>query len=468
MVAVGALLLGVALPAMAQQQTPTVTFNGEMRTIGFVSDNVSDYTDTQNNTNRDSNSFYLQRFRLFTKVESADKKANAVWGLEIGDITWGTGGGSNGAEFGGTGSRVGNGAGGELGNDGVNVETKRLYLQFEVPFVPGARITAGIQGVSFLESSYINVFGDDASAIKVNWKLDPIDIEFYTVKLEENSRVKAGDDNDMYVAKIGVNLTADTRITVEGMVIDQNCFSTVSGACGTPANISFGDNFWVGATARTKVAGISLDGTAVYGQRQLCAAAAGTSATGAPTTVCNAAGNTFEESGWAFNATARMPIGPLTTTFSGFYTSGDSTRTPGSASNGLLTKDSDMFPLPVKGDSWSGPLYIAESITGVEYLANFGNGSPNDEAPSGLWGVGGAVVFSVLPNLSIGGGVAYIGTSDAAANPPAGFGDNAVEIDGGAEYQLNPNINIRGLATYVIPDKGDEAWSLGTRLVFSF
>ena len=49
--------------------------------------------------NRDSNSFYFQRWRLFTNVESADKKAKAVWGLEVGDITWGTGGGASGGEY---------------------------------------------------------------------------------------------------------------------------------------------------------------------------------------------------------------------------------------------------------------------------------------------------------------------------------------------------------------------------------
>jgi hypothetical protein len=460
MVAV-ALLLGVALPAMAQPQTPVVSFSGEMRTIGFRSDNVSDYTDTKNGQNRDENAFYLQRFRLFTKITSADKKANAVWGLEIGDITWGTGGGSSAAEFGGSSSRVGNGAGGELGADGVNVETKRLYLQFDVPYVPGAMITTGIQGVGFLEDSWGPVFGDDAAAIKVNWKVDPIDVEFYTVKLEENSRVKNGDDNDMYVVRIGLNLTKDTRVTVEGMIVDQNCFSTVAGACGTPADTSFGDNFWVGATARTMIGTVALDGAVVYGQRHLCAAVPNPAA---PGTICSPTGNTFEESGWGLNAAARVPFGPLNTTWAGFYTSGDDTRAPGVASNGTLTKKSDKFPVPVKGDSWLGPQYIAESITGVGTLAAFGNGSPSDEDPSGLWGVGGAVIYSLTPSFSLGGGVTYVGTSDAAA----AFGDNAVEIDGGAEWQVNPNINLRGLATYVIPDKGDDAWSLGTRLVFSF
>src|SRR4029453_18652828 len=108
-----------------------------------------------NGANRDSQSFYFQRWRLWTNVESADKKAKAVWGLEVGDITWGTGGGASGGEDRGCAGRapfvpavtvavptapgapvnpatatvtqpganvrVGNGAGGCLGADGVAV-----------------------------------------------------------------------------------------------------------------------------------------------------------------------------------------------------------------------------------------------------------------------------------------------------------------------------------------------------------
>jgi hypothetical protein len=86
----GVLILGSALAAHAQ--APTVSFGGQMRVYGFVMDNVSDFKDSQGGGSRDSNSFYFQRWRLWTNVESADKKAKAVWGLEVGDITWGNGG----------------------------------------------------------------------------------------------------------------------------------------------------------------------------------------------------------------------------------------------------------------------------------------------------------------------------------------------------------------------------------------
>ena len=94
----GVLILGSALAAHAQ--APTVSFGGQMRVYGFAFNNITDFTDSgPNGANRDSQSFYFQRWRLWTNVESADKKAKAVWGLEVGDITWGTGGGASGGEY---------------------------------------------------------------------------------------------------------------------------------------------------------------------------------------------------------------------------------------------------------------------------------------------------------------------------------------------------------------------------------
>ena len=93
----GVLVLGSALAAHAQ--APTVSFGGQMRIYGFAFDNITDFQNSEAGANRDSQSFYFQRWRLVTNVESADKKARAVWHLEVGDITWGRQGGASGGEY---------------------------------------------------------------------------------------------------------------------------------------------------------------------------------------------------------------------------------------------------------------------------------------------------------------------------------------------------------------------------------
>src|SRR5262245_30897274 len=104
LVAAAAVILTTAAPAKAQQPNFTVTFGGQMRVFGLVWDNMTDFADTDKrnpveqllglnltgaNRNKDSESYYFQRWRLYTTVESADKNAKVVWAIEVGDITWG-------------------------------------------------------------------------------------------------------------------------------------------------------------------------------------------------------------------------------------------------------------------------------------------------------------------------------------------------------------------------------------------
>lgn len=460
----GVLVLGSALAAHAQ--APTVTFGGQMRIYGFAFDNIFDFKDSQAGANRDNSAFYFQRFRLWTNIESADKKAKAVWGLEVGDITWGNGGGASAGNYGCTGSsgipgttpgattRVGPGAGGCFGADGVAVETKHLYLWLDTGgWAPGTALTLGIQNVVFLTGPLGGFMDDDAATIKVNWKGDPVDLEVYTSKLAENNIANA-DDVDLYVARVGVNVTKDLRLTLEGMVVNDN----------TTAGTDFGDNFWVGATAGVKLGTINLDGAFVYGQRQFRNAGAGPP--------------TFEEKGWGGFVTARAPVGPVNLFAVGWYTSGDDTVGPGSCNAGsaancgaatrTLTKDSDKLPLPDAAASWfgGGGPYIAEWLFGNSSIGAPapGRGQLQYADPTGTYGVGVSASYNITPALSVGGGVAYVGATDADGP----YGESLFEIDGGVNYRFNPNVTMNLFAGYLIPDTGDEAWGVAWRTQFGF
>ncbi len=455
-----ALLLGVAVPAMAQQPTFTVTFSGEMRIIGYVWDNMIDFRDTQGTAFKDSQSRYFQRWRLFTTVQSADKKAKVVWAVEVGDLTWGTGSSPSGNEFGGPPnpqpSSAGRGAGAGLGADGVNLETKNLYLQFDIPFIPNANLLVGAANNVFLSSPTFAFVDDDAFMVQFNWKADPVDLQVYTAKIDENTLQNA-DDNDMYVARIGVNVTKDLRLTVEGMVVDQKCLRA-PGSGGPCVGVDFGDNFWVGATVGAKIGTISLDGTVVYGQRTLLCSGVG----------C-AGQATAEETGFGAQLTARVPFGPVNTWFHGWYTTGDENRPLPAATNGTLTADSDKLPLPIAGASWGSAPFVAEFITGNRTTGAPAIGQPLYLDPTGLYGVGASAIYALTPALSLAGGLAYVGvTEEARVGKSAPFGDNAVEIDAGAIYTYNANLSFQLVGAYVIADKDDDAWGVIYRMRFAF
>jgi hypothetical protein len=487
----GGLILGSVLTAHAQ--APTVSFGGQMRVYGFTYNNIFDFQDSDAGQFRDSDSFYFQRFRLFTTIESADKRAKAVWGAEVGDITWGAGGGASAANYGcggaaptvpstvtippdpaappgtpgttvpvttgaaGATTRVGPSSGGCFGADGVNVETKHLYLWFDSGnWVPGTSVTVGIQNVVILTGPLGGFMDDDAAAIKVNWKSDPVDVEVYTAKLAERGLPNA-DDTDAYAARVGVNVTKDLRFTVEGLVINDNALP------GT----DFGDNFWFGGTVATKLGTIDLNGAFVYGQRQFGAAAP--------------AIGTFEESGYGGFVSARLPVGPVNVFALFWYTSGDGIVGPGScpstgpgnnatcgAQARTLTADSDKLPLPDAAASWfgGGGPFIAEWLFGNSTIGapGIGRGQIQYADPTGTWGVGGSATYSLTPNLTVGGGIAWVNATDAQGV----YGDYLFEMDGGLAYRFNPNLSMNLFAGYLIPDAGDNAWAAAWRTQFAF
>jgi hypothetical protein len=482
----GVLILGSALAAHAQ--APTVSFGGQMRVYGFATNNLTDFQDSDGTgLNRDSTSFYFQRWRLFTTVESADKKARAYWALEVGDITWGNGGGANANSTLGCsgssptpntvvtvpppagsppgtlptpvtvtpGSEANNGrnSGGCLGADGANVETKNIYLWLDTSqWAPGTNIQLGIGNIVFMNGPLGAFADDDAASIILNWKGDPVDVQVWTAKLGEGNTSNA-DDTDAYTVRVGVNVTKDLRVTVEGLVLNENSMS----------GQDFGDTFWVGATVGAKIGTIQLDGQFVYGQRAYI---------GAPINNC---GQPCEEAGYGGFLLARLPVGPVSVNALGWYTSGDDVRQPGGGAQRAgsttvrLTEDSDKLPMPWNGGGWfnGGGAYMGEWLLGLSSIGNPGPGSvagPTFGDPTGTYGVGASGIYALTPALSVGGGAAYIGASDADGV----WGEYAIEFDAGLNYRFNPNVVLNLIGGYVIGDRGDDAWGVAFRTQYSF
>ncbi|HJZ54727.1 MAG TPA: hypothetical protein VKE74_07190, partial [Gemmataceae bacterium] len=419
LVAAAAVILTTAVPAKAQQPNFTVTFGGQMRVFGLVWDNMTDFADTNKLNpiqkltgvaatasipqNKDSESYYFQRWRLYTTVESADKNAKVVWAIEVGDITWGLGGGANGNNFNGVTARTGNNTGGQFGADGVDVETKNLYLQFNIPWVPNSNILLGIHNVIFLTSPAGAYMDDDGAGIQLNFKWDPVDLQLYTIKaLEGNStNIRSNaDDNDLYAVRIGFNLTPDWRFTLEGLVFDQQCLANraaVAPAVGTCVSDNFADSYWVGGTAAGKIGPATLHGTFVYGNRRLWSVPAQ---------------KLLDQRGFGMQIVAQVPIGPVATWWHGWYTDGDKNSIVGggcadvtghpncnnlpagiefatnSTNNTNLIKKSDKLPIPDYGASWSNVPFILEFIRGLSTIGAPGFGSTHYSDVTGTWGLG--------------------------------------------------------------------------------
>jgi hypothetical protein len=469
-VAASLLVSGWAVPVGAQDPRPafTVSFSGELRVHGIVHDNVIDFRNTGAREGfcagppfdcKDSDSAFLQRFRLFTRIESADLKARVVWGLEIGDMEWGSGGGASGAEYGGTTSRTSQGSGGGLGADGVNVETKYLYLEFDVPGVKGASLLIGGHNIIFLDSPIGSFLDDDAFGIRLSWKLEPVSMQLWMAKADENARQDA-DDNDLYAARLSVDITKDLTASVEALMANTQCLArrapVAPATTGTCISADFGETFWVGSTIGATLGGVRLDGSAVYGQRQK------------PCPTCP--DGTASQRGWGVQATARVPLDPVSLWIQGWYTTGDARQRPlggflaGSPFDPPLERDSDKLPVPITGSSWITGPFVAEWTFGLPTLGNLFMGSPNYNDMTGTYGAGASATYALTPSLSVGAGVGFVWASDA----PGIWGDHVVEVDVGVLYQYNTNLNFSLLVGYLVPGAGDDAWAAGWRARFLF
>jgi hypothetical protein len=128
------------------------------------------FADSQLRNDRDEdrnadNFIAMQRVRVQVNF-IASENLQGVLMFEIGDINWGRDGNKGG-------TKTGQGSGGDLAADGVNIETKRAYLDWMIPDT-GVSVRMGIQGLALPMATNFGspVFNDDVAAITVSYKFD--------------------------------------------------------------------------------------------------------------------------------------------------------------------------------------------------------------------------------------------------------------------------------------------------------
>ncbi len=164
--AVALLAIAIATPSFAAVE---FKYGGQFRARFIAEDNVRDGTDTDGfydnftgtGYNSDDNRRFIdQRVRLYFTF-LASKNLKVVTRFEMGDIVWGR-----------TASSVGRGQGGGVGADGVNVELKSAYVEFNIPGTPSTAVV-GIQPLVLLDSWMLD---EEFSAAVLVTKLDPFRI----------------------------------------------------------------------------------------------------------------------------------------------------------------------------------------------------------------------------------------------------------------------------------------------------
>ena len=127
--------IGLVIPAVAAE----FAFHGDMNNRFLVYTNHTDWFNARNDSfgvvhdKTLSDEYAELKYRYWTEIGDDDDNVKGVYAIEIGGIRWGR-----------TGS--GKSEGGSFSGDGVNVETRWAYLDFQVPFIERrARARMGLQ-----------------------------------------------------------------------------------------------------------------------------------------------------------------------------------------------------------------------------------------------------------------------------------------------------------------------------------
>lgn len=210
------LMVAIATPALAEFK-----FNGYFRTQGYQRELKSTTDD-----DGDSQAFMLQRFRAKLTYD-LNENVSVVYFGEV-DSNWGQQ------------SKGALGGGGELGSDGVNVETKNVYVDTKFG---DTKARLGIQG---LKDNYEGiVYWADMAAVNVTHQINDFTLTARWSKWYEDDR-SDWDDTDIYLAGVAYKFNENLKIGFDVHYLDSNNFnnkmSARTGIDGNPPGIPGIDN----------------------------------------------------------------------------------------------------------------------------------------------------------------------------------------------------------------------------------
>ena len=144
----------------------------------------------------DLKSFFDTRLRLYWDFRPNDV-LRVHYRMEIGDIVFGGDHVENGSDTSGNLlPSIGPGSGGGVGADGVNVETKNIFLELQIPPIRGLSFRGGIFGYG--DRYDFNILADDFAGFQIQYGRGDVAAHFVYLKFFEGDTRKNADDSDWF------------------------------------------------------------------------------------------------------------------------------------------------------------------------------------------------------------------------------------------------------------------------------
>jgi len=461
--AVALLAIAVATPSFAAVE---FKYGGQFRARFMAGeDNVRDGSDTPGFYNNftgvgydsnDNRRFIDQRVRLYFTFQ-ASKNLKLVTRFEMGDIVWGK-------EPGNLGGSGGRGSGGGVGADGVNVELKSAYVEFNIPGTPSTGIV-GIQPLVLLDSWIID---EEFSAAVLVTKLNPfrVTIGYAAGQYGADNLITGGGSftqftrSDLNVDDLFLAVDwADGPFKATGVFFWQNGHkSTVS---MDPRTLSVATGNFVGTSSPFFNQNLvdsnnlfdfglnftyKIDWLLAYVNFVKNFGTVDFRGLGVPNQNTGVLQTSVDYTGFMVDAGVSYFCGPYTFNIGGFYTSGPSFSNvravngdapAGVAANtlpfrGTNSTDIDWFVTPLGTSKYSSEI-IGGGVLGddIQTFRGFGNGNGlgggletvywrGYQFPTNLWTVTAGAAWQVAEKTKISGSYWYFGTANKvpyAINP---------------------------------------------------
>ena len=215
-------MMGFVVPAMAAN----FAFHGDMNNRILVYSNHVDWLDARNdsfgviNDDTVSDSYAELKYRYWTEISDDDNNIKGVYAIEIGGIRWGREG-------------SGKSQGGSFSGDGVNVETRWAYLDFQVPFIERkARARMGLQ--PFKANSYF--WQETATALHFSSVItDSVDYELAFIRSVDKFNDIADNANDdidnvdSFYGRLNAKPTDAIKVGIWGLYMHGNPDAAANG-----------------------------------------------------------------------------------------------------------------------------------------------------------------------------------------------------------------------------------------------
>jgi len=195
-----ALVLGLAMPAVGADFSFHGDFNNRFQLYTnqngfFVQPQAGVIRDKDVNDN-----FGEAKYRLWTDAATNDGGVKGVFAVEIGGMRYGE-----------------NQPGGQFSGDGVNIETRWLYTDFQIPFVESKnRLQMGLNTQTF--NQYF--WQETVMGVKNYGRLDPIDYELAWFRPRETNATtkdQEGQDLDAFYGRINTKPMDDLLLGFFGV-----------------------------------------------------------------------------------------------------------------------------------------------------------------------------------------------------------------------------------------------------------